>query len=113
VLLAPVERQIKFYQPGRGELGGLAALQDRFDQLRAQEGEVDQTPDVAPGDPFPGDHRRITFRVVVRLCSSGQHQLGLNTAPPEGDRRLELERSIARDVFPKPHPKAIVFRMLR
>jgi len=26
------------------------ALQDRFDQLRAQEGEAKQTPDIAPGD---------------------------------------------------------------
>ena len=39
-MLGPVERQIEFGQPRRGELDGLAALQDRFDQLRAQEGEV-------------------------------------------------------------------------
>ena len=50
VLLGPIERQIEFGQPRRGELDGLPALQDRFDQLRAQEGEAKQTPDIAPGD---------------------------------------------------------------
>jgi hypothetical protein len=28
----------------------LPALQDRFDQLRAQEGKADEASDVAPGD---------------------------------------------------------------
>ena len=37
-------------QPRRGEFGGLPALQNCLDQLRAQKGEVDETPDVAPGD---------------------------------------------------------------
>jgi len=50
VLLGPVHRQIEFAQTRRGELDGLPALQDRFDQLRAQEGEAKQTPDIAPGD---------------------------------------------------------------
>ena len=49
VLLAPVERQIEFGQPRRGELDGLPPLQDRFDELRAQKSEIDQTPDIAPG----------------------------------------------------------------
>src|SRR5438105_3219403 len=52
-LLAPIERQIEFGQPLRGERDRVAALQDRLDQLRAQESEVDQAPDVAPGDAFP------------------------------------------------------------
>ena len=39
-LLAPVQRQIKFGQTRRGQLDGLPALQDRFDQLRAQEGKT-------------------------------------------------------------------------
>jgi hypothetical protein len=43
VLLGPVERQIEFGQPRRGELDGLPPLQDRLDQLQAQEGEADQT----------------------------------------------------------------------
>jgi hypothetical protein len=48
VLLGPVQRQIEFGQPRRGELDGLPALQDRFDQLRAQEGETNETANVAP-----------------------------------------------------------------
>lgn len=39
---SPVERQIELCEPRRGERDGLAALQDRFDQPRAQEGEVDR-----------------------------------------------------------------------
>src|SRR5438270_10156091 len=50
VLLRPVQRQIEFGQPRRGELGGLPALQDRLDQLRAQEGEANETANVAPGN---------------------------------------------------------------
>ena len=37
VLLRPVQRQIEFGQPRRGERDGLPALQDRLDQFRAQE----------------------------------------------------------------------------
>jgi hypothetical protein len=43
VLLGPVERQIEFGQPRRGELDGLPALQDRLDQLPAREGEIKET----------------------------------------------------------------------
>jgi len=50
MLLSPVEGQIKFGQPRRGELDGLPALEDRFDERRAQEGEVDEASDVAPAD---------------------------------------------------------------
>ena len=57
VLLGPVERQVQFAQPRRGQLDGLAALQDRLDELRAQEGEADQTANVAPGNPLTlGQH---------------------------------------------------------
>src|SRR6516164_2541052 len=49
-LLGPIQRQIKFGQTRRGQLDGLPALQDRFDQLRAQEGETNKPADVAPGD---------------------------------------------------------------
>src|SRR6516162_707412 len=49
-LLSPIQRQIKFGQTRRGQLDGLPALQDRFDQLRAQEGETNKPADVAPGD---------------------------------------------------------------
>src|SRR5438270_12491901 len=34
----------------RGERDGLPALQDRLDQLRAQEGEANETANVAPGN---------------------------------------------------------------
>src|ERR1700720_966521 len=50
VLLGPVQRQIEFGQPRRGELGGLPALQDRLDQVRAQEGEANETANVAPAN---------------------------------------------------------------
>src|SRR5271168_4879529 len=50
VLLSPVQRQIEFGQPRRRELDGLPTLQDRLDQLRAQEGEANQTANVAPGN---------------------------------------------------------------
>ena len=50
VLLGPVERQIECAQTCRGERDGVPALQDRVDEKRAQEGEVDQAPDVTPCD---------------------------------------------------------------
>src|ERR1700752_1759092 len=50
VLLRPVQRQIEFGQPRRSERDGLPALQDRLDQLRAQEGEANETANVAPGN---------------------------------------------------------------
>src|ERR1700726_3465730 len=50
VLLRPVRRQIEFGQPRRGELDGLPTLQDRLDQPRTQEGEANETSNVAPGD---------------------------------------------------------------
>ena len=50
MLLGPVERQIEFGETRRGEFDGLPALQARLDQLRAQEGEANQPPDIAPAD---------------------------------------------------------------
>jgi hypothetical protein len=50
VLLGPVQRQVKFRQPRRGELDGLPTLQDRLDQLQAQESEANETANVAPGN---------------------------------------------------------------
>src|SRR6476661_10328990 len=49
-LIGPVERQIEFGKTRRREFDGLPALQDRLDQLGAQKGEVDETPDIATGD---------------------------------------------------------------
>src|SRR5215813_10627405 len=50
VLLGPVERQIEFSHTRRSEGDGLAAFQDRVDDPRTQEGEVDQATDVTPRD---------------------------------------------------------------
>src|ERR1700738_1417524 len=50
VLIGPVERQIEFGKTRRSEFDGLPALHDRLDQLGAQKGEVDETPDIATGD---------------------------------------------------------------
>src|SRR6516162_1564547 len=50
VLLGPVERQIEFGQTRGSKLDRLPALQDRLDQLWAQEGQTNKTPDVAPAD---------------------------------------------------------------
>src|SRR5437016_14660956 len=49
-LIGPVERQIEFGKTRRSEFDGLAALQDRLDQLGAQKGEVDEAPDIATGN---------------------------------------------------------------
>jgi len=89
---------------------GCRALQDRFDQLRAQQGKTNEPADVAPGGsvtlgqrlqrqraaggqllkpPAPArdrlDQRRIAFRALARLIQSWQYQLGFDPAPLEGD----------------------------
>src|SRR5580704_16954845 len=98
VLLRPVQRQIEFGQPRRGERDGLPALQDRLDQLRAQEGEANETANVTSGNAVPLgqlvertgaaggellkpcaparnrlDQRRITSRAVLLRHQSGQN----------------------------------------
>ena len=50
MLLGPVERQIEFAQSRRGERDGLPAFQYGVDEPRAQEGEVNQAPNVTPAD---------------------------------------------------------------
>jgi anti-sigma factor ChrR (cupin superfamily) len=50
-LIGPVERQIEPDQTRRRELDRLLALKDLLNQLRAQKGEVNKTPNVTPGDP--------------------------------------------------------------
>src|ERR1700745_4415734 len=119
VLLRPVERQIEFGKPRRGKLDGLPALQDRLDQLRAQEGEANETANVAPGNAVTLgqllersgaaadellkprapprnrlDEGRITSRAAVLLRQSGQHQPGFDTAVLEGDRRRQLDSAV-------------------
>src|ERR1700731_4518676 len=58
LLLRPVQRQIEFGQPRRRERDGLPALQDRLDQLRAQEGGAKERGNVARGNAFPLGHPR-------------------------------------------------------
>src|SRR5947207_14922858 len=121
VLLRPVQRQVEFGQPRRGELDGLPALQDRLDQLRAQEGEVNETANVAPGDAItlgqllersgaaggellkpraPARNRRdpsrVTWRVGALLGQSGQNPFGFGTAPRDGDCRRQLDSAVTR-----------------
>ena len=89
------------------------------DQLRAQEGEANQTANVAPGNTVtlgqflersgsaggkllkpraPPRNRlaegRITSRAAVLLRQSGQHQPGFDTAVLEGDRRRQLDSAV-------------------
>ena len=82
VLLGPVERQIEFGQPRRGERDGLPALQDRLDQLRAQEGEANETANVAP-------RNTVTLRQLL-LERSGADTLdhSAKSCPQRKRRRL-------------------------
>jgi hypothetical protein len=78
VLLGPVQRQIEFGQPRRGELDGLPALQDRLDQLRAQEGEANETANVAPGNA-------VTLGQLLERSGAADHEL-LKPRPPTRNR---------------------------
>src|SRR5215813_7548249 len=96
VLLGPVERQLEFAQTRRSERDGVPTFQDRVDEPRAQEGEIDEAPDVTPSDAValgqlfdrsgtPGgqlvkprapthdrlDQRRITSRGLMLLRQPG------------------------------------------
>src|SRR6202521_5058345 len=115
-LIGPVERQIEFGETRRSEFDGLPALQDRLDQLGAQKGEVDETPDIATGDaialgqfqqragasggkllePRPPardrlDQRGVTSRAAVLYCHCRQHQPHFDTAALEGHRGGKLD----------------------
>src|SRR6516164_10627040 len=83
VLLGPVERQIELAQTRGGAFTGLPPLQDRLDQLRAQEGKANQTPNVAPGDA-----------VTERSGTTGGELL--KPRAPAGDR--PDQRRITRDL---------------
>jgi hypothetical protein len=90
VLLGPVERQIEFGQPRRGELDGLPALQDRLDQLRAQEGETNETANVAP-------RNAVTFGQLVERSGAADGELLKPRAPPRN--RLDQGRITSRAVL--------------
>src|SRR5580692_1477313 len=89
LLLGPVQRQIEFGQPRRSERDGLPALQDRLDQLRAQEGEANKTANVAPGNAFP-------FGQLVERTGAAGGKLLKPRAPPRN--RLDQRRITARAV---------------
>ena len=82
MLLRPVQRQIEFGQPRRGEFGRLPAVQDRLDQLRAQEGEPNETANVAP-------RNTVTLRQLL-LERSGADTLdhSAKSCPQRKRRRL-------------------------
>src|SRR6478736_6778193 len=83
LLLCPVQRQIEFGQPRRSERDGLPALQDRLDQLRAQEGGANETANVAPGNA-------VTFGQLLERSGAGGGELLKPRAPPHN--RLDQRR---------------------
>src|ERR1700739_551305 len=90
VLLGPVERQIEFGQPRRSERDGLPALQDRLDQLRAQEGEANETANVAPGNA-------VTLGQLLERSGATHRELLKPCAPPRN--RLDQRRITSRAVL--------------
>src|SRR4051794_34527022 len=89
VLLRPVQRQIEFGQPRRGELDGLSALQDRLDELRAQEGETNESANVAPGNA-------VTLGQLLKRSGAAGGELLKPRAPPRN--RLDESRVTSRAV---------------
>ena len=73
-LLRPVQRQVEFAQTRRGELDGLLAFEDRLDQPRAQEGQADVPPDLAPADA-------VTLGQFLKRSSAAGGQLVKPRAP--------------------------------
>src|ERR1700751_1366324 len=90
VLLGPVQRQIELGQPRRGELDGLPALQDRLDQLRAQEGQANETANVAPGNA-------LTLGQHLERSGAARGELLKPRAPPR--YRLDQHRITSRAVL--------------
>src|SRR5690348_8826324 len=89
VLLRPVQRQIEFGQPGRGKFDGLPALQDRLDQLRAQEGETNEAANVAPGNA-------VTLGHLLKRSGAARGELLKPRAPARN--RLDQRRIRCRAV---------------
>ena len=88
-LLRPVQRQIEFGQPRRGKLGALPALQDRLDQLRAQESETDESANVAPGNA-------VTLGQLLKRSGTAGGELLKPCTPPRN--RLDQSRVTSRAV---------------
>src|SRR5436309_8429685 len=90
LLLGPVQRQIEFGQPRRGERDGLPALEDRLDQLRVQEGEANETANVAPGNA-------ITLGQLLERSGAAADELLKPRAPARN--RLDQRRITSRAVL--------------
>src|SRR5947209_5589507 len=90
VLLRPVQRQIEFGQPRRGERDRLPTLQDRLDQLWAQEGEANETANVAPGNA-------VTLGQLLERSGAAGGELLKPRAPPRN--RLDQRRITSRAVL--------------
>src|SRR4051794_17035447 len=89
VLLSPVERQIQFGQPRRGELDRLPALQNRLYYFRAQEGEANETANVAPGNA-------VALGQFLERSGAARGELLKPRAPPRN--RLDQRRITSRAV---------------
>jgi len=95
VLLGPVQRQVEFRQPRRGELDGLSALQDCLDQLRAQEGETNESANVAPGNAVAlGDHLERSQMVLAELTNAadGKGKLDISDERQTAEQLLDDNR---------------------
>src|SRR5690348_8021327 len=90
LLLRPVQRQIEFGQPRRSERDGLPALQDRLNQLRAQEGEANETANVAPGNA-------VTLGQLLERSDAAADELLKPRASPRN--RLDQRRITSRAVL--------------
>ena len=90
-LLGPIQGQIEFCQTRCGELAGLPALQDRFDQLRAQKGETNQPPDVAPGEAVT-----LGQRLQRQRAAGGQLVKPRAPARDRFDQRRIASRAVVR-----------------
>src|ERR1700721_4629231 len=74
LLFRPVQWQIEFGQPRRRERDGVPALQDRLDQLRAQEGEANETANVAP-------RNAVTLGQILERPGAADGELSKPRAP--------------------------------
>src|SRR5204863_9923610 len=90
VLRGPVRGQIEFGQPRRGEGDGLPALQDCLDELRAQEGEANETANVARGNA-------VTLGQLLERSGAAGGELLKPRAPPRN--RLDQRRITSRAVL--------------
>src|SRR4029078_11386554 len=90
LLLRAGQRQIECGQRRRRERDGLPALQDHLDQLRAQEGEANETANVAPGNA-------VTLGQLLERSGAAADELLKPRASPRN--RLDQRRITSRAVL--------------